>query len=136
MKSTQTDLNRAILSQLPIATALVDLSFHLIDASRTWLQLFQTNTEIEHPEEIFTFFHEHVGCTPDLLKEYLIGNDIRTIRHSVVHDNHTQWLESTFAPWLDEDNNIQGTIIQTIDIGRQVQKDTELEQTKKALLFQ
>ncbi|MEM9363577.1 MAG: PAS domain-containing protein [Bacteroidota bacterium] len=134
MKSTQTDLNRTVLHQLPIATALVDLSFTVIDTSHTWRQLFIPNSDLKQPEKVFTFFHNHKGCTPELLKEYLIGNDIRTIRHSVVHNNDTQWLESTFAPWLDENNSIQGTIIQTIDIGRQVQKDIELEQTKE--LFQ
>ena len=85
-------------------------------------------------EKIFTFFDGHQGCTPELLTQYLIGNDIRTIRHSIVEQDSTTWLESTFAPWLDENKAIQGTIIQTIDIGREVRKDVELEQTKE--LFQ
>ncbi|PRX53105.1 PAS domain-containing sensor histidine kinase [Flagellimonas meridianipacifica] len=134
MKSTQTDLNNSIVHQLPLATVLVDLSFNLIDASHTWHQFFPSKKDLNNPQKIFTFFDGHEGCTPELLEEYLIGNDIRTIRHSVMGKDNLQWLESTFAPWFDDNKTIQGTIIQTIDIGRQIQKDVELEQTKE--LFQ
>nr|WP_299000807.1 PAS domain-containing sensor histidine kinase [uncultured Allomuricauda sp.] len=134
MKSTQTDLNNSILHQLPFATALVDSSFNLIDVSHTWYQLFQATPDVNNPKQVFKFFEGHEGCTPELLEQYLIGNDIRTIRHKVSSKEGISWLESTFAPWFDDDKNIQGTIIQTIDIGRQTQKDIELEQTKE--LFQ
>ncbi|MEM9077999.1 MAG: PAS domain-containing protein [Bacteroidota bacterium] len=134
MKSAQTDLNSSILHQLPLATALVDSSFNLVDASATWHQLFKTNVNVNNPDKIYTYFENHDGCSPQLLEQYLIGNDIRTIRHSITKDENTQWLESTFAPWMDENKNVQGTIIQTIDIGRQIQKDIELEQIKE--LFQ
>ncbi|WP_422859269.1 PAS domain-containing protein [Flagellimonas sp. S174] len=134
MKSTQTDLNNSILHQLPFATALVNSSFNLIDVSHTWHQLFQATPDVNNPKKVFKFFEGHEGCTPELLEQYLIGNDIRTIRHKVSNKEGISWLESTFAPWFDDDKNIQGTIIQTIDIGRQTQKDIELEQTKE--LFQ
>ncbi len=133
MKSTQTDLYGPILQQLPLATALVDTSFNLIDASQTWNQLFNANLELQHQEKgkIFSFFEGHEGCTRELLEQYLIGSDIRTIRHRSVDGITIQWLESTFAPWYDQNKNIQGTIVQTIDIGREVEKDLELEKTKE-----
>ncbi|WP_435625003.1 PAS domain-containing protein [Flagellimonas sp.] len=134
MKSTQTDLNRPILQQLPLATALIDLDFNLIEASHTWYQFFKSNSELTNNQNIFSFFEGHEGCTPELLEQYLIGNDIRTIRHRVLNETSTTWLESTFAPWFDGNKTIQGTIIQTIDIGREIQKDIELEQSRE--LFQ
>ena len=131
MKSTQTDLNRSILHQLPLATALVDTSFSLIDASDTWHHIFEATVDTSNPNSIFTFFEDHEGCTSELLEQYLIGNDIRTIRHKKVGTENTIWLESTFAPWFDQNDKIQGTIIQTKDIAREIRKDIELEKIKE-----
>ena len=134
MKSTQIDLNRYLLHQLPLATALVDTSFTVVETSKTWNHTFQVDSNDISSKPIFSFFEGHEGYSPDLLKEFLIGTDIRTIRHSVLKEESPKWLESTFSPWYDEQENIQGTIIQTIDIGREIHKDVELEQTKE--LFQ
>ena len=134
MKSTQIDLNRYLLHQLPLATALVDTSFTVVETSKTWNHTFQVDSNDISSKPIFSFFEGHEGYSPDLLKEFLIGTDIRTIRHSVLNEESPKWLESTFSAWYDEQENIQGTIIQTIDIGREIHKDVELEQTKE--LFQ
>nr|WP_297911896.1 hypothetical protein [uncultured Allomuricauda sp.] len=66
MKSTQTDLNRSILHQLPLATALVDTSFSLIDASDTWHHIFEATVDTSNPNSIFTFFEDNEGCTSEL----------------------------------------------------------------------
>ena len=129
MKSAQTDLRRPILQQLPLATALIDLDFNLVEASTTWRHFFQRSEESKTNQSIYSFFLGHQGCTPELLEHYLIGTDIRTFRHQRIDETGTKWLESTFAPWLDSNNTVQGTIIQTIDIGREIQKDIELEQS-------
>src|SRR5690606_18833471 len=42
------------------------------------------------------------------------------------------WYESTFAPWRDEKGNVVGTIIQTDDISREVEKELELERVSNA----
>ena len=134
MKSTQIDLNRYLLHQMPLATALVDTSFTVVETSKTWNTTFQVDSDDISSKPIFSFFEGHEGYSPDLLKEFLIGTDIRTIRHSVLKEGYPKWLESTFSPWYDEQENIQGTIVQTIDIGREIHKDVELEQTRE--LFQ
>lgn len=133
MSTPKVELDSYIIKQLPLATAFVNSSFILTDASDSWHSLYGDLSTIKSGTPIFDSFEHHEKCSPELLEEYLVGNDIRTIRHGKKNDNGTQWFESTFAPWYDKKQNIQGTIIQTIDITATVEQDLELERTQNRL---
>nr|WP_299345630.1 PAS domain-containing protein [Allomuricauda sp.] len=132
MNSTKTGLDSRIIQQLPLATAFVDSNFILVDASETWYSLYDIPSE-KAEVGIFSFFEGHEKCSSELLKEYLIGNDIRTIHHGKKSRENVIWFESTFAPWLDQNQNIKGTIVQTIDITTNLTRDYELERVQDLL---
>ncbi|MEL6306405.1 MAG: PAS domain-containing protein, partial [Bacteroidota bacterium] len=115
-----------IVRQLPVAIAFVDAQFRLVDASDQWFELYNAENEaIKTP--IFKFFNTHEGCSPELLREFLVGSDTRTLKHEEINEEGKKVFESTFSPWYDEKENIKGTLIHSLDITREYLKNKELK---------
>lgn len=127
MKAVERIAQHYLLRQLPKATALVALDGMLVDASDTWLDVFGIIPKNSMAVNIFHLYGES-----DELRQNLLGNKSFSIRHNTVNDMGTRWFESTFAPWFDEKENVVGSIIQTDDISREVEKELELERISNA----
>ncbi|MEL6974369.1 MAG: PAS domain-containing protein [Bacteroidota bacterium] len=126
MKSPSTHFKEHIVRQLPVAIAFVDAQFQLVDASDQWFELYNAENEaIKTP--IFKFFNTHEGCSPELLREFLVGSDTRTLKHEEINEEGKKVFESTFSPWYDEKENIKGTLIHSLDITREYLKNKELK---------
>ncbi|MEM6894330.1 MAG: PAS domain-containing protein [Bacteroidota bacterium] len=126
MKSPSTHLKEHLVHQLPVAIAFIDAQFQLVDASDQWFDLYNVEKNTANPP-IFKFFSTHEGCSPELLREFLVGSDTRTLKHKEINDDGKKVFESTFSPWYDEKENIKGTLIHSLDITREYQKDKELK---------
>ncbi|WP_240740188.1 PAS domain-containing protein [Flagellimonas allohymeniacidonis] len=133
MKTSQAGLIPYPIQQLPAATALVNSDFALVQASDDWYALFGIPQSKKSKVPIFDFYEGHERCSKEILQQYLVGNDVRTIRHGKNIGDKQVWLESIFAPWLDQKKNAQGTIIQVRDISEDVEKDAELERMNNLL---
>ncbi|RUA11125.1 MAG: hypothetical protein DSY83_17030 [Flavobacteriia bacterium] len=98
------------------------------DASDSWLSIFGIAPKDSTGVNIFSLYGES-----DALREKLMESRAFSLRHSIGKEMDKRWLESTFAPWYDEKENIIGTIIQTDDISREVDKERELEKANHIL---
>ncbi|MDC6384396.1 PAS domain-containing protein [Muricauda sp. SK9] len=116
------------MKQLPKATALVALDGTVVDASDSWLDVFGVNPKDCSEVNIFHLYGES-----GLLKQKLQESKSFSFRHGIENKMEENWFESTFAPWFDEKENVIGSIIQTDDISREVEKEMELEKTNNIL---
>ncbi|WP_183114764.1 PAS domain-containing protein [Flagellimonas pelagia] len=128
MKAVERIEQHYLLRQLPQATALVGLDGSLVDASDSWLALFGLPPKNYMEANIFKVL-EHVGD----LKEKLSNHNTFSFRHDLGQANNRLWLESTLTPWYDEKENIIGSIVQTHDISREVEKELEIERINAIL---
>ncbi|MEO1486259.1 MAG: PAS domain-containing protein, partial [Bacteroidota bacterium] len=126
MKPTSTYFQDSLVRQLPTAIAFVDATFQLVNASDLWFDMYRLNKAPEK-QSIFNFFQGHEGCEKELLQEFLVGNDTRTLKHKEITADGKRVFESTFSPWYDEKENIQGTLVHSLDITREYEKDKELK---------
>ncbi|WP_226789897.1 PAS domain-containing protein [Flagellimonas hadalis] len=128
MKAVERIAQHYLLKQLPKATALVAMDGIVSDASDSWLNIFGIAPKDSTGVNIFSLYGES-----DALREKLMESRAFSLRHSIGKEMDKRWLESTFAPWYDEKENIIGTIIQTDDISREVDKERELEKANHIL---
>lgn len=128
MKAVERIAQHYLLKQLPKATALVAMDGIVSDASDSWLSIFGIAPKDSTGVNIFSLYGES-----DALREKLMESRAFSLRHSIGKEMDKRWLESTFAPWYDEKENIIGTIIQTDDISREVDKERELEKANHIL---
>ncbi|WP_418502455.1 PAS domain-containing protein [Flagellimonas sp.] len=128
MKAVERIAQHYLLKQLPKATALVAMDGIVSDASDSWLSIFGIAPKDSTGVNIFSLYRES-----DALREKLMESRAFSLRHSIGKEMDKRWLESTFAPWYDEKENIIGTIIQTDDISREVDKERELEKANHIL---
>lgn len=117
-----------------MATAFADTKGVLMDASDSWLDIFDIQAKASMDINIFELFS---GMVENMdLQASLKKSMPRTIRHHKTLDHSEQWFESTFSPWFDEKENLMGTIVQTDDITRLVEKELELERVNYLLQAQ
>lgn len=109
---------------MPKATALVGMDGMVVDASDSWLDVFGIDPKDDTEVNIFHLYTENLG-----LRQKLLRNKSFSLRHCAGTEKGTCWYESTFAPWFDEKENMVGSIVQTDDISREVEKELELERT-------
>jgi len=128
LKAVERIAQHYLLKQLPKATALVAMDGIVSDASDSWLSIFGIAPKDSTGVNIFSLYGES-----DALREKLMESRAFSLRHSIGKEMDKRWLESTFAPWYDEKENIIGTIIQTDDISREVDKERELEKANHIL---
>lgn len=128
MKAVERIAQHYLLKQLPKATALVALDGTVVDASDSWLDVFGVNPKDCSEVNIFHLYGES-----GLLKQKLQESKSFSFRHGIENKMEENWFESTFAPWFDEKENVIGSIIQTDDISREVEKEMELEKTNNIL---
>ncbi|THV59361.1 PAS domain-containing sensor histidine kinase [Flagellimonas alvinocaridis] len=106
----------------------------LVDASDSWLHIFNISPKAFFTTNIFDLFREVVENID--IQDFLKNSEASTIRHHEIGHTNKQWYESTFAPWFDEKENLVGTIIQTDDITALVEKELELERVNAILQAQ
>lgn len=128
MKAVESIAQHYLLKQLPKATALVAMDGMVVDASDSWLDVFGINPKDTLEVNIFNLYGES-----DLLKQKLQENRPFSFRHSIEKKLKENWFESTFAPWFDEKENVVGSIVQTDDISREVEKEMQLEKANNIL---
>ena len=128
MKAVERIEQHYLLRQLPQATALVGLDGSLVDASDSWLALFGLPPKNFMEANIFNVLEQVVD-----LKESICNHKTFSFRHHLGEENNRIWLESTFTPWYDEKENIVGSIVQTHDISREVEKELEIERINAIL---
>ncbi|UII80539.1 PAS domain-containing protein [Flagellimonas sp. CMM7] len=133
MKAIETIPHNYLLKQLPKATALIDTNYFLIEASNSWLNIFDLEPKNTLSRSIFDFYHSHKGFSSKALKECLSKKHKPIIRHKKYEKENERWFESTFAPWFDEKENVLGTIVQIEDITNEIEKELELERIKTLL---
>ncbi|WP_422350508.1 PAS domain S-box protein [Flagellimonas sp.] len=125
MKTTETLHHQYVLKQLPKATALVNKNSFLVDASDTWYAIFD---DLQGPDkDIELWYQNHLEIDKTNFKKCIASPTGQSFRHKKLVNGQEQWYESTCTPWFDEDENHLGTIIQTDDISRLVEKEQELE---------
>ncbi|KQC29688.1 PAS domain S-box protein [Flagellimonas eckloniae] len=130
MKSIETVPQNYILKQLPKATAFVDKNYSIVDASDSWLHLFNFKWEELSGKSILNVFTDHEQLTKTKLKEYLDSNKRKKIQHVKVTKEDETWYESILTPWFDEKENVVGTILQSENISKRIEKELELKRTK------
>lgn len=133
MKTIETVPYHYLLQQLPKATALIDTNYSLIEASNSWLTIFDLEKKDTLRGNIFDFYNIHKEFSSNALKESLLKNCKQVIRHKKESKENEKWFESVFVPWFDEKENVLGTIVQTEDITQEVEKELELERIKTLL---
>lgn len=119
---------------MPKATAFADTKGILMDASDSWLDIFDIQAKSCMDINIFELFSDMVENID--LQASLKDSTSHTIRHHKTTGASGQWFESTFSPWFDEKENLMGTIVQTDDITRLVEKELELERVNTLLQAQ
>lgn len=119
---------------MPKATAFADAKGILMDASDSWLDIFDIQAKSCMDINIFELFSDMVENID--LQVSLKDSTSHTIRHHKTTGACGQWFESTFSPWFDEKENLMGTIVQTDDITRLVEKELELERVNTLLQAQ
>ncbi|WP_236640902.1 PAS domain-containing sensor histidine kinase [Flagellimonas alvinocaridis] len=134
MKAVERIAQHYLLKQLPRATAFVGKDGMLVDASDSWLHIFNISPKAFFTTNIFDLFREVVENID--IQDFLKNSEASTIRHHEIGHTNKQWYESTFAPWFDEKENLVGTIIQTDDITALVEKELELERVNAILQAQ
>lgn len=105
-----------------------------MDASDSWLDIFDIQAKSCMDINIFELFSDMVENID--LQASLKDSTSHTIRHHKTTGASGQWFESTFSPWFDEKENLMGTIVQTDDITRLVEKELELERVNTLLQAQ
>ncbi|TXN36756.1 PAS domain-containing protein [Flagellimonas hymeniacidonis] len=133
MKATKTIPQHYLLKQLPHPTALLDLEHALVDASDSWIALFDKNLNDCIGTKIEEFYNKHEKVCGNSLEQCLTQGKTHILRHKKGKGAQEQWLESTFAPWFDEKENLLGTVIHTNDISSEIEKELELERVKTLL---
>lgn len=133
MKTIETVPYYYLLKQLPKATALVDTNYSLIEASNSWLSIFDLEPKNTHSRSVFDFYNSHKEFSGKTLKECLSKKHKQIIRHKKHEKQNERWFESTFVPWFDEKENVLGTIVQIEDITNEIEKELELERIKTLL---
>jgi PAS domain S-box-containing protein len=134
LKAVERIAQHYLLKQLPKATAFVGNDGMLVDASDSWLHIFNVSPEAFFTTTIFELFSDVVENID--VRDFLKNSESSTIRHHEIGSTHEKWYESTFAPWFDEKENLVGTIIQTDDITALVEKELELERVNAILQAQ
>jgi len=134
LKAVERIAQHYLLKQLPRATAFVGKDGMLVDASDSWLHIFNISPKAFFTTNIFDLFREVVENID--IQDFLKNSEASTIRHHEIGHTNKQWYESTFAPWFDEKENLVGTIIQTDDITALVEKELELERVNAILQAQ
>ncbi|MDC6366044.1 MULTISPECIES: PAS domain-containing protein [Flavobacteriaceae] len=118
---------------MPQAIALINNTQVLVCASNPWLDLLNPAHEEVVGNSFFDIYNQHNGIDKKKFLEQLKRNESFSVKHSLQSTTENQWFESTFSPWFDEKENIQGTIIHTEDITSAMEKDEELERIKNLL---
>jgi PAS domain S-box-containing protein len=134
LKAVERIAQHYLLKQLPKATAFADAKGILMDASDSWLDIFDIQAKSCMDINIFELFSDMVENID--LQASLKDSTSHTIRHHKTTGASGQWFESTFSPWFDEKENLMGTIVQTDDITRLVEKELELERVNTLLQAQ
>jgi PAS domain S-box len=117
-----------LLKQLPQATALVGLDGMVVDASDSWFVIFGLP-----PKSIIEVNICNLLENVHNLNEKLSIQKTFSIRHEMINDRESRWLETSFTPWYDEKENIIGSIVQTSDISREVKNELEIERINAIL---
>ncbi|WP_243414945.1 PAS domain-containing sensor histidine kinase [Flagellimonas aquimarina] len=135
MKTVESVPHNYLIKQLPKATALVDTKYSVVEASNSWLSIFDLEPKDTrgNNKNIFGFYDNHEEFSAKTLKECFLENCKHVIRHKKKNKENEKWFESVFVPWFDEKENIIGTIVQTEDITHIIEKELELERTKTLL---
>ena len=123
MKTIEKVHSRYLLKQLPKATVLVNKNHEVFDFSDSWLTIFNLNANDAKGVSILQLFNNDNNSDQKQLKNCLLENGTTTLRHKKQNNQGEQWLESMFAPWFDEKENVLGTIIQTTDISEEIKKE-------------
>ncbi|SHH00072.1 PAS domain-containing sensor histidine kinase [Flagellimonas flava] len=134
MNTTKTLPYQYILKQLPRATALVDKNLIFLDASDSWFTLFESNRN--QGADIYDFYQGHQHASKATIKKILATDELKVIRHKRTKNKEEQWFESSFTPWFDEQENLIGTIIQTMEISNFMEQELELDRVNTLLKTQ
>jgi len=116
-----------------MATAFVNKKSFLVDASDSWYAIFgndQTRGSIDQ------YYQDHLEIDRDTLAQQIKAPSGIPFRHKTIADGKEIWYESVCTPWFDEDENLQGSIIQTTTISALVEKELELKRITTLLQAQ
>ncbi len=127
MKAVERIAQHYLLKQLPTATALVGKDGTLVDASDSWLHTFGLCPKDAMGVAVQELFKEYDSSCGKSLTECLGKSKAETCRFHKGENSSAQWYESTFTPWYDEGENLIGSIIQTINITEEIQKEKKLD---------
>ncbi len=116
---------------MPTATALVNSDLVLTDASDSWFAIFdQVPNSLN--SSIFDYY-KLFKVNKKELDKHLRCDKSSPLRHKKVDPKGKQTFESSFTPWFDEQENLKGTIIQTRNISRLVEIETNFERINTLL---
>ena len=134
MKTTETYALSYLVKQIPQPTALIDSSFELVSASKTWLDYFDFSQQEVEGKIVFDLFDQNEQKNwKKCLNNCLNGEKEFGIQSRVALDGKEKWFEWTNVPWYDEQKNILGVIIQVQDITKRLEHELKYEKLENLL---
>jgi len=134
LKGTQTSSNNYLIKQLPKATTFINTNFELVYVSDRWITDFEFGKRNVIGQNVFELFDKVPAALEEEIGASLRGQSgtIKIPQYMKSRDREC-WFEWTHIPWYDQNENIIGVIIQSIDITRQVEEQAQLEKLELLL---
>ncbi|MGB5435574.1 MAG: PAS domain S-box protein [Maribacter sp.] len=134
IKETPVGINNYLIKQLPNATVFLNKKLEVVHVSDKWIQDFELINDNVIGKKISELFNNMGKVWLRNLKECLKGN--RSEPTKEIHctaENKEKRVEWTNVPWYDEEENIIGIIVQTVDISKKVLGELKLEKLTSLL---
>lgn len=120
--------NQFLIKQLPQATAFIDLDYKISLASDKWAE--ELNLEIR--DIVHKNIYDLLPSVSDKWNECLLACFNGKFPEPCVEryldfDDSTKWLEWSYIPWYDENENIVGAIVQTANVTDRINNAQKIE---------
>ena len=128
LRGTQNSVDNLLIKQLPVATIFINTKMEVVHASDRWVADFNFQNKKVIGRSILDLFPDIRDSWKNDLMKVLKGTPKVTGIESFLDQNGDEhWFNWSNSPWLDEENNIIGVIIQTEDITNEIFDTTKLE---------
>jgi len=120
--------NQFLIKQLPKSTAFINKEFKVVLASDKWAEEFGFQGKDYIGKSIYELFGNTSKKWSNNLLACFDGKFPQSDIEAYLDDSSKEkWFEWTNIPWYDEQENIIGAIVQTIDVTAKIKNELRIE---------
>ncbi|MCJ7467178.1 MAG: PAS domain S-box protein [Maribacter sp.] len=128
LKVTQTTPQNYLIKQLPKAIVFVNKKFEVVYASDLWINTFELDNRTVFGKNLFSLSTTIGPNWQKAIKRCISGKPgVPVVENYSNSEQGNIWIEWTYVPWYDDNENIIGAIVQGDDISLRMRDEQQLK---------